>query len=890
MKIIDIRLKNLNSLKGEWHIDLTNKAYTDNGIFVITGPTGAGKTTIFDAICLALYGYTPRLGKIAGKNEIMTRKTEECWAQVIFEAYGEDYIAYWEQHRAGKSKRLQEAKHVLSYAKTGKIISGNLGDTTKAVQNIIGLDFKRFTQAVMLQQGGFDAFLIANDKERSQILELLTGTEIYGKISTCVYDEAIDEKKKLEQLIYMLENIKPLDNYESEEEILTEKAKFQEQLSQIESEYEQTNKAIMWLKGIEKIKQDLVANQSRLEQKQYEAETFEGDRRKLEAGLRAREVEAIYSTLTEKRETYSNIKKRCERFERDISTFSLEIRDIESKLPLLEADFTKITQNISEGDNYESVFARASSAITRYDEIERQKNDIEKSGHLARKVKDNAERQLNVAHSNRDKASYEAEQAMKNLDELTIMRESAIFEHARNNLKPGEVCPVCGSTEHPSIVHNQKSTQNITSLDDQIKLLRERNNTARENLKWAERNLAEQGKQNGIASANYENARQAYVDTKQKLSEAKSHIDETIAATGLTNLTGSNDTMNRLKAWLNECRNLDEQISTMKNRVASLKSYIEDRTKSLNEEKANLDSLAIELENIKAEFEARLKEQNFDSEEDFTQARIDSHTINKLQNREQEYKNAINNFLAIIENYTQKLEAEQAKAVTTQTLEELEAIFREQDKNIKALNVTITSLQNNYDYRQQIKAEREKLKKECDAQEIIATNWAGLNNLIGQKDGGKFREFSQRITLNAMIAMANQQLEHMNGRYILTAPLDNEGLKLNVIDKEQSGEIRPTENLSGGEKFIISLALALGLSQISGSKAKVDSLFLDEGFGSLDEEALNMALEALGEIKSEGRMIGIISHVQALKDRIATQINVIPKREGLSILEGPGCS
>ena len=130
----------------------------------------------------------------------------------------------------------------------------------------------------------------------------------------------------------------------------------------------------------------------------------------------------------------------------------------------------------------------------------------------------------------------------------------------------------------------------------------------------------------------------------------------------------------------------------------------------------------------------------------------------------------------------------------------------------------------------------------------------------------------------------------MNSRYtIMLTPGDN-NLGLSVRDSEQAGTIRPTSNLSGGEKFIISLALALGLSQISGSKAQVDSLFIDEGFGSLDDDALNAALDALGEIHRDGRMIGIISHISGISERIPAKINVIRKSEGTSIIIGPGCS
>ena len=171
-----------------------------------------------------------------------------------------------------------------------------------------------------------------------------------------------------------------------------------------------------------------------------------------------------------------------------------------------------------------------------------------------------------------------------------------------------------------------------------------------------------------------------------------------------------------------------------------------------------------------------------------------------------------------------------------------------------------------------------------------AENWTMLDKLIGSLNGDKFRVYAQKVTLALVVDNANKYLKRMNGRYTLILTPDSNDLELSVRDSEQAGEVRPTANLSGGEKFIVSLALALGLSQISGSKAQVDSLFIDEGFGSLDDEALNSALEALGEIKRDGRMIGIISHVSGISERIPVQIHVIRKSEGKSIIEGPGCS
>ena len=129
----------------------------------------------------------------------------------------------------------------------------------------------------------------------------------------------------------------------------------------------------------------------------------------------------------------------------------------------------------------------------------------------------------------------------------------------------------------------------------------------------------------------------------------------------------------------------------------------------------------------------------------------------------------------------------------------------------------------------------------------------------------------------------------MTDRYLLIRD-EQQPLELNVVDNYQAGEIRSTKNLSGGESFIVSLTLALGLSKMASRKVRVDSLFLDEGFGTLDEEALETALETLSGLQQDGKLIGIISHVSALKERISTQINITPVFGGRSSLSGPGCT
>ncbi len=201
MKILKLRLENLNSLKGKWEVDFTQYPFKDNGLFAITGQTGAGKSTLLDAICLALYHETPRLKINASTNQIMTRHTSHCLAEVEFEVKDKIYRAFWSQRRSRDKSdgKLQDPKVELADG-NGDILASQTKEKLTKIEEITGLDFARFTKSMMLAQGGFAAFLNANANERAELLEELTGTEIYGQISEYVFNQVRDDKQALAQL------------------------------------------------------------------------------------------------------------------------------------------------------------------------------------------------------------------------------------------------------------------------------------------------------------------------------------------------------------------------------------------------------------------------------------------------------------------------------------------------------------------------------------------------------------------------------------------------------------------------------------------------------------------------------------------------------------------
>ncbi|MDI4481499.1 exonuclease [Moraxella osloensis] len=213
-------------------------------------------------------------------------------------------------------------------------------------------------------------------------------------------------------------------------------------------------------------------------------------------------------------------------------------------------------------------------------------------------------------------------------------------------------------------------------------------------------------------------------------------------------------------------------------------------------------------------------------------------------------------------------------------LGQLQQQFSEQQKQLGAVEQQLAA-------NEALKQNQQQLLDAINQQRNHTEEWKVLHQLIGSSDGKKFRNFAQGLTFNIMVAHANEQLKKMSDRYLLIADSE-QPLMLNVMDNYQGGQIRTSKNLSGGESFIISLSLALGLSNMASHRMQVDSLFLDEGFGTLDEEALDVALDTLTNLQQSGKLIGVISHIQALKDRISSQIQVVPQIGGISKIIGAG--
>jgi len=310
MRILGVRFKNLNSLTGEWQVDFTHPDYASDGIFAITGPTGSGKTTILDAVCLGLYGRTPRLDKVTKSgNEIMSRQAGECFAEVDFETQQGRYRCHWSQHRARRRRdgELQPARHEIA-AVSGAVLESGITPVGEFIAKVTGMDFERFTRSMLLAQGGFAAFLQAGSEDRSQILEQITGKEIYSLISMKVHERRTEERTRLDSLKSELAGIRILSG-DAEEELQKNLAAAQRREAELGREGENLRQAANWLEGLALMEKELADLDRRRQDWDERQAAFAPEARRLARSRRALVLEGDYRSVVSLRTQQDHEKK-----------------------------------------------------------------------------------------------------------------------------------------------------------------------------------------------------------------------------------------------------------------------------------------------------------------------------------------------------------------------------------------------------------------------------------------------------------------------------------------------------------------------------------------------------------------------------------------------------
>ena len=343
MKIKKIEFCNINSLAGEWTIDFESPDFAKSGMFCISGPTGSGKTSILDAICLGLYGKTPRLGAIVGDtNEVMTYGAKNCYAKVTFECGATVYSARWEQHRSARSNKLQKYSWVLTN-ETSQTVESSFSKQSEieaTMTRVIGLDFGQFTKSMMLAQGEFNKFLKCNENERAAILEKLTGDGIYRKIAVAVHDLYASANKAVEDIESKIGDVSLL----SDEELAELSAKIADAELQKKTLAEETERLLYictWFENLHGFEKLLSESKSQLEKAENARAEFEPNRKKLERALHAQEVESSFVEFKSIRDNLARMKLQLDENKKNLPAAAENFKQASEKNREAQAAFEK---------------------------------------------------------------------------------------------------------------------------------------------------------------------------------------------------------------------------------------------------------------------------------------------------------------------------------------------------------------------------------------------------------------------------------------------------------------------------------------------------------------------------------------------------------------------
>lgn len=341
MKILSIRLKNLHSLRGEWHIPFNQAPLKDAGIFAITGPTGAGKSTVLDAVTLALYGKIPRDSE---KGEVMSHHTGECWAEVEFEANGRQYRAKWSQTRARQKAdgNLQNHEMTLAELPSGQIIANKIREVETEIERIIGLDFTRFTQSVLLSQGEFAKFLKADANERANLLERITGTQIYAELSKKCFEITRDKEQQVKQAKSSLSQ--HILTTEQRQELTHRLAQLQTERNQLQLQTDELAQQLQWIKQVNNLQQQIQLTQQKLANHQQQAQAFKPNQERLALH---RQAIAFSTPLNE----YKNAALRLTNMEEEFQKLLHQCSNLANELRKIMADKNELKNELDKVGN-----------------------------------------------------------------------------------------------------------------------------------------------------------------------------------------------------------------------------------------------------------------------------------------------------------------------------------------------------------------------------------------------------------------------------------------------------------------------------------------------------------------------------------------------------------
>lgn len=1007
MRIHKIRLCNIHSLKGEHEVDFDALTFGNNGLFLIIGPTGSGKSSLLDVITLALYNRLPRFqGKIS-ENEIaklgsvVTHHQSSAYAEVVYSVNTQTYLSRWSITRklrgAGDFRPIE---HELFALPEGKKINDKKSEVVILNEQIIGLKYDQFIKSILLSQGQFANFLHAEKKERTELLTKLTGTDIYSKLGIFCFDWHKKQKLELEQLEFRAKDISLLSE-EEVNELLFQNSFFESDLLRKEFEIKELNKQFSVKKSIGELNDKIRIVDAQLKllyEKQQQSKEIEEKTKKHEALMPYLSRIQNYRDESEKYRKINHELKALEVdksvLEKQKSSVIIELEkvcnsDIGQNDPIALAESCKlrlkeveieISNAIENGRTKRAEFikleklansrkiyisAEPHKALKDIDLVLKKHSENLKHFNLhldstvedvrtimekysAQKetlkvYKDDSEQvktlqskivQIRENVKNKNQSLTLLEEKIKKLlaerrEKIAVLgdlehekirqTEAMRIEGFRHLLKDGEPCPLCGSIEHPWA--DLKTVFKTLELDVEILNHKKEIDAINNELSFSEKESAtlksEVNHYQIQINELTEEQRLIDMELKQLEKELPFTPDEIelaglIAETDklLINIKNILEFHQSLPVW-HQWRSVCEEMHSIMEKL----KILEERKKALSPE-ANAIALIdqyigqyrVLCEKISVVHSHIIKNSDSIKELESLIAGLTSNLTKELallsyhniddamqdvleHNQYLEWKKSLEDLRSstlLMSNQKEKLQYEYQNLIIEDTtdvsMQDLEQKILELENAKNAQNQELGIIRERLRIQQENENKLHIIQKAIKDQSNEVRKWEKLADLIGDSKGNKFSSFAQEITLRRLLALCNRRLQQLSDRYLLSMHDEHDGLY--VIDRYYANSKRSVKTLSGGESFLVSLSLALSLSDMASREVKIESMFIDEGFGALDKDTLELAMETLDKIRHDsGKIIGIISHVEALKERIPVQIRLKKDAQDYSRIE-----
>lgn len=918
----------------------------EGGLYLITGDTGAGKTTIFDAITFALYGQAS--GQVRDSAMFRSKYADietETFVEFVFSYQGKKYQVfrspeYMAPKKRGTGLTLRKAEAQLIYPDERQPVT-KARDVTRAIEELLGLDYEQFTQIAMIAQGDFQKLLFAGTVQRGEIFRQIFHTGLYQQVQLKLKDAARSRYKDYDEMrrsiAQYLDGVKvwQAEGTEAEEFAELKKVKFEGKLE----------RSLDLLKSFidegESREEELLKQEQEVDQKLHAMEKklhLSAQKRSLEqkrefAGKQLEKVLLELEKISAEAEKYKDTDKKCEelgllirekqeqlkkyqvleQLQKELGEIGAQLEKCKTQQEVnirheqqLHKDMEQLKQERSQLENSELDLQKAITEKEKRTQRKTELNGLESGIREFRSLYEATKEQQKKYQDAYEKAQQQREYYQQIFHSFLDAQAGLLAQE----LKENEPCPVCGSLSHP---HPRRISPGGTvtqeTLDNEkIKLDKLEKFSVDQSL--------EAGKLKERSNASW---RQIVTSAEELLEDFQEFRKETKNGNGQAGdfMTVWNQMIFMINREKEQCEKLlaesDRKIRKAQENIKRRKTAeklledLEKEKEKLQEKKNFCDREQAGL-TIKAS-ENEKQQKNVAEEIRQTHLEDGKEVLEKeIKEKKQEYIDLKENSRKIKEKL-ERFQAEKERITSTiKTLEEQqkeigeirEEEIREQYSESTAQKTELAekrkelfSIQSgNLEIYQKVQKRREEMSK-AEKEYVWMKNLSDTaNGSLNGKAKIELETYIQMAYFDRILRRANLRLLTMSsGQYELKRQEQSEnrkekaGLDLNVVD-HYNGTERSVKTLSGGESFQASLSLALGLSdeiQASAGGIRLDSMFVDEGFGSLDEEALSQAVKALSSLADGHRMVGIISHVAELKERIENKIIVTKQCTGKGV-------